>query len=127
MKTILLLILILPSLVMARVVTQRIDTSVVSLTSSFADSSGPLTVINNGALKSLDSMMIDNNAAGEIVVNCSTALGHVPSDTSLANVYIQAKEAWVMPDDAGFTTYCYIRSYSGTISSGVIVVTAVGR
>lgn len=124
MKQILFLALLLPHLAFGRVASIRLDTSAVNLTASFADASGPVGL---PVFKSLDTLMIDNQSASEIVVNCSAGLGVIPSNSSTANIYIQGHETWSMPDLAGFTPYCYWRAKSGTISSGLIVLTGVGH
>lgn len=110
--------------VFAKVTSARIDTSSTNLTTHYNGTNGlvvmaPMSVIN--------SVMIDNRSASEIVVNCSTSLyTGAPSDSSLFNVYVNANEAWVFPDDSRFGSACYVRSFSGTISSGIVVISAVG-
>lgn len=127
MKKILLILLLLPVMASARVASKRLDTSATNLTAHFADASGAITAINNANFQSIDTLMIDNRSSSEIVVNCSSTLGVVPSDTSIANIYVNANESWSLPDSTGFTRYCYWRSFSGTISSGIVVITAIGR
>lgn len=121
---------LLPISAFGRVATYRLDTSGTNLTASFADASGPVYWITGTGLvspfKSLDSIIIDNESGAEIVVNCSGGIASIPSNTSLANIYVQTKQAWAL-DNAGLTPYCYIRAKSGTISSGLVVVTGIGR
>lgn len=124
MKRILALLLLLPLLASAKVASVRLDTSSTNLTVHFADASGKIAL---PSFVAINTLMIDNRTNGEVVVNCSLGLASVPSDTSVANVYIGPGEAYVPPDSAGFTPYCYWRSFSGTISTGIVAITAVGR
>lgn len=120
---ILFLALLLTIPAFAKVTSARIDTSSTNITIHFNGTNGLVPLASMQVIK---SAMIDNRSASEIVVNCSTTSGTVPSDSSQYNVYIAANEAWVFPDDSLFASACYIRSFSGTISSGIIVISAVG-
>lgn len=101
----------------------RIDTSSTNITVNFNGTNGFVPL---ASMQQIQVLQVDNRTATEIAVNCSTVSGTAPSDTSTNNVYINAGQTWSTGYGELMASACYVRSMSGTISSGVIVVSVGG-
>lgn len=115
-----LLFMLLPALCSARVGTIRLDTSAVNLTSTY-------TLIALPTFTAIDTIYISNRSATEISVSCDASIAVAPDSATKARIVVNASESWALPDKTGFGKYCYWKSNGSTISTGVIVITAIGR
>lgn len=128
-KLFLLFLFTIPLLARADVFTARIDTSATNLSSSFSGTNGAVLFENAGVVvnpRVINTIYIDNRQGNEIIVNCSTGPSLIPIDSSVHNISVAGNESWSLPDATGFGNACYIRTFSGTLSSGIIVITAIG-
>lgn len=104
---------------------KRIDTSSSNIPTSFSSASTS-KLANLTGLTSPKIIYIDNRSGTEVAVNCSSATGTVPSDTSANNIYVDTLTKVVL-DNPGTKADCYIRSMGSAISSGIVVVTVVAQ
>lgn len=116
----LLLVLLVCSCSHAEPWTYRQNTASVNLAATFTT----LPMLSGPSTK-FSAMQIDNRTAGEIEVNCSR--GSVPGSNSTDSFYVDAYSAWVTPRGINLDRQCWLRSVSGTLSSGVIVLTGWGE
>lgn len=102
----------------------RIDFSVTNVSSSFA---GANSAISLPGIRRIKSIQADNSrSSNELVLNCNTTPGVVPSNSSLSNIPIAPGETISTPDDIGGNTACYIRTFSGTASTGIFTIIVNG-
>ncbi len=116
----LLLVLFVCTLGHAEPWTYRQDTASVALAATFTTLpklTGPSTKFS--------AMQIDNRTGGEIEVNCSRST--VPGSNSIDSFYVDAYTSWVTPKGINLDRNCWVRSVSGSLSSGVWVLTGWGE
>lgn len=111
-------------LAMANPYTYRVDTSTSNLSSSF-----PTTAQVSGPPTAIVMAQVDNSTASEIEVNCSST--SVPSSNSTNSIYVAGNTAWETPTGVSaiipaLAKSCWVRSISGTISSGIIRISIWG-
>ncbi len=127
MKFIISLALLIPymSLASSNPYTFRVDTSSTNLSSSFTNAPqllGPPTAIS--------TIQVYNGSASEIEVNCSSTAK--PGSLATNSIFVPGTTGYqsIAPSvslvTVPFEKMCYIRSVSGTISSGVIELVAWG-
>lgn len=109
--------LILPSIAFGTVFTARVDAASTTIPSS------PGTALVIPGIRQIDTVLIDNRTAAEIVVNCTGTA----ATGSVNNMYIGNGEAWAFPDKAGFASACVLWGFAGTISTGVVVISVIGH
>lgn len=116
-----LLLLLIPLFVFASsAYTYRVDTSGSNLAATFP-SSAQLT----GPQVAFDAIQVDNSTGSEIEVNCSE--GSQPSSNSSDSFYVAGNTTWSTPPKSGLGKKCWMRSISGTISTGIIRLTGWGN
>lgn len=120
----LLMILSPPLLATLNPITYRVDTSTSNLAPTF-----PVGPQLSGFPNSIVMVQIDNQSASEIEVNCTSPTQ--PSSNSTNSLYVAGNTAWETPTGiplllSPLGKQCWMRSLSGTISSGVIRLSAWG-
>lgn len=110
----------IPFLIAAGPINYRLDTSSTNLAATFANSP-VLSATTNFA-----NIQVDNQTASEIAINCSSVLK--PSVNATPEIRIAGYTAYEPPSYLDMIPYpfgqnCWLRSYSGTISSGIIRIT----
>lgn len=103
---------------------QRIDSSSTTIPAAF-DVGSVSKMANLTAIKTPQTLCVDNRSAVEVAVNCSTANSVLPTNTAY-NIYVNASQG-VCFDGPIIKGDCYIRSMGSAISSGVVVVTVISR
>lgn len=103
--------------------TYRLDTSSTNLVATF-----PLIPQLTGPANAIAVFQVSNGSSSEIEVNCSSS--SKPGLNSSNSVYVPGSTAYQSPITSlvvvPYVNICWMRSVSGTISSGVIEITAVG-
>jgi len=109
--------------------TYRLDTSSVNLAPTF----GTTPILGVGAtagtstdLHKILLMQVDNNSTSEIEVNCAT-FATPPSSNAINSIYVEGNTTWSGMNNTSLGNRCYWRSVSGTISSGIILLTVWGN
>lgn len=100
----------------------RIDSSSTNIPSSFGTGSDSLVL---QGIRSQTGMLVDNRSSSAVVVNCSFGPTAAPADNSNHNIYVNA-ESTIAIDSANLSGTCYVRGETGTVSTGVVVLMAVG-
>lgn len=122
MKLILFLLLF-PILSYASPWTSRVNAASTNIAATFP--LVPQVTATNG----LSAVQVDNQTASELEVNC-TSLTKPASDT-ITSFYVAGYTVWETPANMNLVPYplgkyCWYRSVSGTISTGVVRVTGWG-
>lgn len=104
--------------------TYRVDTSSTNLAATF-----PTGAQLAGPSAHIFSVDISNGSSSEIEVNCSSVTQ--PSVNAVSSIYVPASSSYSSPINSllpyPFAKVCWIRSVSGTISSGVIEIVGWGE
>lgn len=132
MKKITILVYLLASTVFGVNPTQssvRIDASSTSIPTSFAGTNGYVALAH---LSLINTVTLNNRGSNEVVGNCSSLTQTPPDDNSLQNFYVAPGESWTLVNfvpygSLSFGKYCYIRSFSGTITTGIFVFSTTGQ
>lgn len=131
-----LLLLLLSLTAFANPWTYRVDTGSSNLGADFLspvltgvspNTSAPLVY---GPSVGFKSIQVYNATSGEIEVNCSRGDGYHPlaSTDYLDSFYVPASTGWSTPEtQPSLGRACYVRSKSGTLSSGVIQIVGWGQ
>lgn len=131
MKKIVLALLMAVSIsAQARLSSVRVDAAVTNLTA--VNNLPNNKVLVNTVLQQVEGVAIDNRSAAEVVVNCpgvrtNDTADPLPETNSVENIYIGPGSTFTL-DNAlpGRIKYCFIRTISGTLSSGIITITVKG-
>ncbi len=119
-----LLLLLIPIISYANPFTYRVDTSTTNIAATF-----PTTAQVSGPTNAIVMAQVDNSTGSEIEVNCTKLT--TPSSNSVDSFYVSGNTAWETPVGVSsiipaLGKYCWVRSVSGTISSGILRITVWG-
>lgn len=127
MKKIFLLLSLLTLPVFGFQTSARIDLSSTNINTHFGGPNGLVPFPLNFS-SFIQTVQVDNTRnANEIVINCNTLTIIVPDDSSGFNFYVAPGLTWSFPPITPFGKTCYIRSLSGTLSSGIVIISATGN
>lgn len=109
--------------------TFRLDTSATNLAATFTtvpQIGSPTYVV--GPPTAIVMVQVNNPSTSELEVNCSAAT--TPSANQQGSFYVPASTAYQTPYTSAVQLplgkYCWVRSYTGTISTGIIEIVAWG-
>jgi hypothetical protein len=120
-----LLSLVLNASLYAAVASVRVDAAVTNITSLNANANN--RVLTNNLVRAVEGLYVDNRTAAELIVNCPAVAG-VPAESSGANFYVAAgKELSLSGLSLGAVRYCYARTVSTTLSTGIFTLLVKGQ